>query len=217
MQRDNSTLVFMNSLFAPLGRPGLCRVLPLLLLLVCGYAEAAPTIVSTVPPNGAGGVNPAAPVVITFSEAMNTTVTVVYLIDGVTYAVLPATSAWNPGKTLLTCTPTPALPPNRPIHWTVMNGKSELGDALTGFTGGTFTTAPSAAVVLTNAHWAGGVFSFDVSSSPGQFLTIEFSGTLHSNSWQTLLTTNSPGSRVHVMDPASSANPRRFYRARAGE
>ncbi len=208
---------FMNSFNSPLDGQRLRRVLAILLTLeLCVCAEAAPTIVSTVPRDGANGVISSAAVVITFSEAMDTSLTVAYLIDSVTYAILPVTSAWNGGKTLLTCTPTPALPSNRTIYWTV-NGQSVSGTSLAGVTGGTFTTASGDPLILTNANWTGGVFNFDVTSSVGQLLTVEFSSTLRSNSWQTLLTTNSPGGRVHLVDPAASTNRYRFYRARTGD
>jgi hypothetical protein len=98
-----------------------------------------------------------------------------------------------------------------------MYGQSASGAPLTGIAGGSFTTAsPSNSPVLTNATWSVGAFSFDVLSQVGQALTVEYRSTVNSNLWQTLLTTNSPGGKVHVTDPQSSTNPRRFYRARTG-
>jgi hypothetical protein len=177
-------------------------------------AQAQPTIVSTVPANGATGVSTSAVVVITFSQAMNTTATTAYIIDSSTFAILPASSAWSGGNKILTCTPSAAFPPGRVIYWTV-NGENPAGQHLTGTTGGEFTTAPNG-MTLTNASWANGTFSFEVLSLAGQALTIESTTTLRSNQWSVLLTTNSPGGRVKITDPQSSANRYRFYRARTG-
>ena len=199
-----------------IGRNYLAGVLALLLSLMhVGRVDAQPTIVSTVPPSGASGVSPSAALVITFSEAMNTSVTVAYLVDSTTYGFLPASLAWSAGNTVLTCTPTAALPANRTIWWTV-NGRNLAGVALSGYTGGTFTTGSGGQLTLTNALWSGGTFAFDVTSQAGQSLTVEYSSTLRSNQWQTLLTTNSPAGQVHIVDPRSSTNRYLFYRARTG-
>src|ERR1035437_2717332 len=86
-------------LFAfPIHRNYLVRVLVLLLsLMSLERAHAQPTIVSTVPPTGASGVPVSATVVITFSEAMNTSVTLAYLFDSTTLELLPATLSWSAG------------------------------------------------------------------------------------------------------------------------
>jgi Bacterial Ig-like domain len=73
-------------------------------------------------------------------------------------------------------------------------------------------TAP---LVLTNAARAGNIFGFQVLSSPGQSLTVEYSTTLNSGSWTTLLVTNSPG-RVQITDAFYPASRDRLYRARKG-
>ncbi len=184
-------------------------------LMLAGRTQAQPVIVSTVPANGATGVPSSASLVITFSEAMNTTLTVCYLVDGVSHAILPASSSWSGGNAVLTCKPTAPLPASRLIQWTVMNGLGVSGFPLTGPTGGSFTTA-SAPLILTNAAWSPSAFSFDVLSEAGQTLTVEYRTALASNQWQTLLTTNSPSGRVHISDPQSSTNSRVFYRARSG-
>jgi methionine-rich copper-binding protein CopC len=206
------------SLFAFPIRPNyLVRVFVLLLsLMSLERAHAQPTIVSTVPPTGASGVPVSAAVVLTFSEAMNTSVTLAYLYDSTTLELLPASLSWSAGNTVLTCTPTAAFPANRTIWWTVMNGQNPAGVPLGGYTGGTFTTAPAGQLTLTNAIWSGEVFAFDVISPAGQTLTVEYSSTLRSNQWQTLLTTNSPAGRVHIADTHPSTNRYLFYRARTG-
>jgi hypothetical protein len=104
----------------------------------------------------------------------------------------------------------------RTIWWTGMNGQNPAGAPLSGFTGGTFTTTPGGQLTLTNAIWSGGMFVFDVTSQAGQTLTVEYSSTPRPNQWQTLLTSNSPASRVHIADPHSSTNRYLFYRARTG-
>jgi hypothetical protein len=144
-------------------------------------------------------------------------VTYLFAFDGTNYQSVPASSSWTTGNTVLTCTPMAALPANELILWTVSNGQNPSGTPLGGYIGGTFTTASaSGALALTNAAWSPSAFSFDVLSAPGTTLTVEYSSTLRSNQWQTLLTTNSPTGSVHVTDPQSSTNPRLFYRARSG-
>jgi len=177
--------------------------------------HAAPTIVSTAPPNNATNVPPLAAVVITFSEPMNTSVTIAYLFTSNPYEYLPASLAWSAGNTVLTCTPNAAFPTNRVILWNV-NGQNPVGDLLTGYTGGTFTTAFENPRRLTNLAWTEGIFSFDVISPAGQTLTIESSSSLRPNEWQTLLTTNNPPGQVHIVDPHSTTNRHLFYRARNG-
>ena len=206
------------NLFAFAIRPNyLVRVLVLLFsLMSIERAHAQPTIVSTVPPTGASGVPVSATVVITFSEAMNTSVTLAYLFDSTTVELLPATLSWSGGDTVLTCTPAAAFPAGRTIWWTVMNGQDPASTPLSGFTGGSFTTVSGGQLTLTNAVWSGGMFAFDVTSQAGQTLTVEYSSTLRSNQWQTLLTTNSPTGQVHIADPHSSTNRYIFYRARTG-
>jgi hypothetical protein len=67
-------------------------------------------------------------------------------------------------------------------------------------------------VILTNASWSNGTFSFDVRSAPGQGLVIEFSSTLLTNQWATLLTTNNASGSVRVSHTTGSSYL--FYRAR---
>lgn len=99
-----------------------------------------------------------------------------------------------------------------------MNAQNPSGTPLGGpVRGGTFTTAlANVSLTLTNAAWNPGAFSFDVLSLASQTLTVEYSSTMRSNQWFTLLTTNSPGGRVRIADPQSSTNSRLFYRARTG-
>ncbi|HMJ92431.1 MAG TPA: Ig-like domain-containing protein [Candidatus Acidoferrum sp.] len=66
-------------------------------------------------------------------------------------------------------------------------------------------------LVFTNAAWSGGAFAFDVLSSPGQLLTVEYSSTLLTNGWQPLLTTNSATGLARISHAAT--NQHLFYRA----
>jgi methionine-rich copper-binding protein CopC len=186
----------------------------LFLLMSLGRVLAQPTIVSTTPSNGATGVPLSATLVITFSEVVSNTTTA-YLVDSVTLQILPTSLSWSANNIVLTSTPTAPLPASRTIWWTV-NGANSVGVALGGYTGGTFTTIPAGPLTLMNATWSGGIFAFDVTSAAGQTLTVEYNSTLRSNQWQTLVTTNSPAGRVHIVDPQSNTNPRLFYRARTG-
>ncbi|MCC6820432.1 MAG: Ig-like domain-containing protein [Verrucomicrobia subdivision 3 bacterium] len=71
-------------------------------------------------------------------------------------------------------------------------------------------------LVLTNANWAPGAFSFDVLCTNGQTVTIEYTNVLSAGAWPKLLTTNSPGPRVHIVSPQAGSAPSLFYRARNG-
>ena len=67
-------------------------------------------------------------------------------------------------------------------------------------------------LILTNAALSVGVFRFNVLSSPGQTFTVEYSSTMRTNQWLTLLTTNSATGVVQITHPAT--NQYFFYRAR---
>ncbi|HWI59864.1 MAG TPA: Ig-like domain-containing protein, partial [Bacillota bacterium] len=109
------------------------------LVTVQVQAQTEPTIISTVPPMGATGISPSAPVVITFSEAMNPGMTTAQFIDMTSYAFLPTLASWNAGYTRMTNTPVQPFPANKMIFWNV-DGESLLGDPLGGtMTGGYFT------------------------------------------------------------------------------
>ena len=71
------------------------------------WAHAQPTIVSVVPTNMATGVSCTAPVVITFSEAMDTNVTAAQFMDETTLQLLSTSATWTAGDTVL---------PGRPAH-----------------------------------------------------------------------------------------------------
>ena len=80
------------------------------------------------------------------------------------------------------------------------------------------TASGTLAPVLANGAWSGGSFGFDINTSPSQTLTVVSTTNcaLPMAQWQTLLTTNSPGARVHITDPHSNTNKSLFYRARNG-
>jgi hypothetical protein len=71
-------------------------------------------------------------------------------------------------------------------------------------------------LVLTNASWSPSAFSFDVICTPGQTVTVEYTNVLAAGAWPKLLTTNSPGTRVHIVSPQAATNKLLFYRARNG-
>lgn len=68
---------------------------------------------------------------------------------------------------------------------------------------------------LGNARWSGNALTFDVSTTPGQTLTIETSPSLLPGSWTTFYTTNAPGSTIRVADPRPPGT-RLYYRVRNG-
>ena len=71
-------------------------------------------------------------------------------------------------------------------------------------------------LVLTNTSWSPSIFSFDVLCAIGQTLTVEYTDVLSAVNWTKLLTTNSPGTRVHLLSPQAATNKFLFYRARNG-
>lgn len=71
-------------------------------------------------------------------------------------------------------------------------------------------------LVLTNAVYAPGTFSFDVLCSTGQTVTVEYKTNLTTSVWQALLMTNSPGSRFHAIATQAVTNRSLFFRARNG-
>jgi len=142
-QLNSSDLRFMNTRhFLSLNRGRLC---PGLFLLAClaGFSQAVaqPTIISIVPTNMASGVSPSAAVVFTFDTAMDTATTEAQFVD---YSsglpvYLTTVPSWNPAGTVLTCTPVPPFPANKPIVW-MATGEDTGGFPLTGDSSGFFTT-----------------------------------------------------------------------------
>jgi hypothetical protein len=119
-------------------------------------AQAAPQIKTVAPANVATGVSPAAPVVFTFTEAMNTALTSATFMDGMSF--LSATAAWSDGNKVLTCSPSPAWPVGHMVVWMV-DGENPSGQALDGDTAGVFTPAAASTGCDTNAP----MLSFTVS------------------------------------------------------
>ncbi len=197
---------------------GLCALN--LLTFSLWSAAAQPTLVSSVPADGATGISSNAAVVFTFSTAMNTNPAVTYAaFYNESVAYLNTIQTWNSASNILTCTPSPAFPSPQIITWSVA-GRDATGTLLGGATVGSFTTGSgsAAAPILTNATWTSGTFSFDILTSTGQQVTVVSSTNAHNAlaSWPVLVTTNSTGPKVHISDPHSSTNKALFYRARNG-
>ena len=79
--------------------------------------------------------------------------------------------------------------------------------------GGAVITTP----VVSNPVWSGSNFDFDVTTSVNQTLKVRFStdSSLPISQWQTILTTNSPGTSVHIaIPPQAGANG--FFRIQSG-
>ena len=100
--------------------------------------QAQPTLVSTVPANGATGVSTTTTVTFTFSTAMDPSASGAFFFDPL-FTPVPATLAWTAGNTVLTCTPVPSFPANIQITW-FASGQDPGGTPLSGFPTGTFTT-----------------------------------------------------------------------------
>ena len=130
----------------------LVHLLAVACLLLGGWAaQAAPTILSTVPANMASGVSPTAAIVFTFSEAMNPSATTVEVLDTAPpYPYLTTSSAWSGGNKVLTCSPAPSWPVGHMIIWMV-TGENPSGTTLGDPTEGMFTTAATSTGCDTNA------------------------------------------------------------------
>jgi hypothetical protein len=103
-------------------------------------AWASVKLLSTVPAMLATGISTNAPVVFTFSEAMDPSVTSATFSDITSPSVsLPVTTDWSVSNSVLTCTPTTPFPMGKMIAWEV-KGKSAKGVSLSGSTQGFFTT-----------------------------------------------------------------------------
>jgi hypothetical protein len=121
--------------------PRLVQLLMLGSLLLNGYCLlAAPTLLSSVPAFMATGISPTAPVVLTFSEAMNTNVTTGMFVAG-TSLLTNTLVSWSDGDKVLTFSPVPSWPANQMITWMVVDGESLDGTLLEGDAFGIFTTA----------------------------------------------------------------------------
>jgi hypothetical protein len=101
--------------------------------------QAQPMLLSTTPPDGAGGVSTTTTIVFTFSEAMDTNLTEATFFDISPVGFFPATPSWNASQTVLTCTPNSPFPPNKTVYWT-LDGENTVGDPLAGPNFGSFTT-----------------------------------------------------------------------------
>ena len=183
-----------------------------LAMVLAGFTRswAQPVIVSVVPADGASNVSPSAVFVFTFSEQMDTGLTSVQFSRASPLTPLPVSSVWSGANKVLTCTPTPAFPAGELIFWDV-TGENLPGDPLEGDHFGYFRTS-GAPLVFTNLTRAVGITSFDVKSSTGQSFTVEYSVTMLTNQWQTLVATNSATGLLRINH--SATNKYLFYRAR---
>lgn len=130
----------------------LARLLTLAVsLAAAGLLPARPTVVSTVPPTMGTGVSPTAPVVFTFSEAMNPAATTASFMDvnNSPPQYRTALPAWSGGNTVLTCTPVSPWPANHMIFW-MITGAGATGEALDAATG-LFTVSAEGTGCDTNA------------------------------------------------------------------
>src|ERR1051325_4540457 len=146
----------------------LCVRLFVLLLLAGSvrcpwHVQAQPTLVSSVPANGATGVSPTTTVVFTFSAAMDVdTVTVSF------FSTLPQppfftnynfTQSWNGSTNVLTCTPSPAFLSGATVFWSV-DGADLATQTFMDSTNGSFSTSSGSSGSGTNA-----IITFSVGKS----------------------------------------------------
>jgi Bacterial Ig-like domain len=96
------------------------------------------------------------------------------------------------------------------------NGNYETAAYRATYTEFTLLTTGTGLLILTNAGYAAGAFSFDVLSSNAPSVTVEYRTNVATGTWQTLLTTNSPGSQFRAVAPQAATNDTLFFRARTG-
>jgi len=72
--------------------------------------------------------------------------------------------------------------------------------------------------VLSNAGWTGSDFGFDIDTTSGQIVTVVYSAdpSLPLSQWQKLISTNSPGAKIHISDPNAALMPALYYNVRNG-
>jgi hypothetical protein len=89
---------------------------------------------------------------------------------------------------------------------------------VTSFTLNTIGGSNAPPPVLGNPGWTGNAFGFDVDTVSGQTVTVVYSTdcSLPRLQWQKLITTNSPGSKVHISHPNASRMPALYYSVRNG-
>ncbi len=121
-----------------------------LLLLAPLPAAWAQTTITSNPADGASGVSVSAPVVFTFSSAVDPSQTMATFFSTTPFGNYPVASSWNSGDTVLTCTPTSPFPGNTTINWAVIvqsatpvigQGTFSTGTNSTGGGGGSGTNA----------------------------------------------------------------------------
>ena len=196
-------------------RTNLVHLLVCCVLLLClSAARSQPALLSSDPGNGASAVPTNKVVVFTFNTAMDTGVSYTQFYYGGNTQV-PVSSAWSAGNTVLTCTPIGGFPPATNIFWTVV-GLSANNQFINPPPTGYFATGTGGGgLSLTNASYSAGVFSFNVLASPGQEVVVEYRTNLTAATWQTQLTTNSPGVNFSV-SVSTAGVPAKFFRVRTG-
>jgi Bacterial Ig-like domain len=180
--------------------------------------------------NAAQAVNPSQPFALTWDAFPGGTVTdVVVVVIGDSFS---STNIGSPGALNGTATsitlPAGTLAANSNYSGTIgfyryvftTNGTSYATfvarSTITDFSLATTSGSVAGPLILTNAVHVAGTFSFDVLCSPAQTLTVEYRTNLSAGSWQTLLTTNSPGNQIHAVAPQAATNSLLFFRARNG-
>lgn len=105
------------------------------LLLFAGLSTGwAQITVTSNPQDGATGVSATAPVVFTFSAAVDPGSTMVTFLSTNPPGVFSVNTNWNGGNTVLTCTPISPFPANSSISWDLFNLSANV------FASGSFST-----------------------------------------------------------------------------
>lgn len=162
---DSTGFCFMTSIGDKMGRLQAAMwgmIVAVMLASASVQGQGTATLVSSSPQNGVTGVSVNTALVLTFSEAMNITAVSANLV-AFPSTFVTFTTSWSAGDTVLTCTPTAALPANTMIFWTV-DGEAANGDTYDGDFG-TFTTGTGGGGGETGGSGTNKVTSFSLFKS----------------------------------------------------
>jgi hypothetical protein len=176
-------------------------------------AAPGPTVAVTTPASAATGVSVSAPILVTYSEAMDSSTLTLTL----NAASIPFTS-YNSGTFTATFTPASALA-NSTTYAAVAGGSSSGGTAMASPYGWSFTTASATTPTVTATNPASGASGVSVSAP----VSVTYSEAMNSatltltlNAASVPRTSYNSGTFTAVFTPASSLSPSTTYAAVAG-
>ena len=170
-----------------------------------------PSLLSSSPANGGSGVAVNSSVLFTFSEPMQSGVSITWNVANTFFYT------WSADQRMLVCNNN-TLPAGTTISWILnpsaagQNFRDLAGNALPSNVSGSFTTAGNTNATLSNlAKFSGNQFQFTLTGDSGAMYRIE--ATTNFSGWTDLGTNTATGGSFLFVDPAASGFNNRFYRA----